>query len=620
MCGIAGVFAYADAASSVDAGELLRMRDAMKSRGPDGEGLWLSPSGRAGLAHRRLAVIDLAATGAQPMVSHDGALRIVFNGEIYNYRELRRQLEQEGCRLRSQSDTEVLLELYARHGASMLTRLRGMFAFAIWDSRSESFFLARDAFGIKPLYIANNGATLRFASQVQALMASGAILATEEAAGYVGFLMWGFVPEPFTLFREIRAVPAGTWLRIERGGREQAGTFFALREEILAAEADSLSPDRDEADVIRHALSDTIEHHLVSDVPVGLFLSSGVDSCVVAKLASEKVGGNLHSLTLGFSEFKNTGNDETVLAARVAADLGIKHSTCWTSRDEVAAALPQFLESMDQPSMDGLNTWLVSRAAANAGIKVALSGLGGDEVFAGYPSFTQVPRMARWLRRAGGHARLSRTLRRLVEPMLAPFASPKYAGLAEYGHTMSGAYLLRRALYMPWELERVFSPAFLKRGLLDLETTSRLAQCVMGVRSERLTVSALELEWYLRSQLLRDADWAGMAHSIEIRVPFVDVPLFRTVARLVAHDRAPAKKDLLESVDGSLPTILATRPKTGFNVPIRAWFGATAGQGASERGLRPWAKHVLHKWPMPPGAERFPALQPGAPRKAEVQH
>lgn len=621
MCGIAGAFAYADSTKPVDMPELIRVREAMAHRGPDGTGIWSSADRRVGLAHRRLAIIDTGETGAQPMSTPDGRLTITFNGEIYNYRALRRELESRGYQFRSQSDTEVLLHLYADRGADMVHSLRGMYAFAIWDDHKQGMFLARGPFGIKPLYVSDDGSTLRFASQVKALMAGGAVGHKEDPAGYVGFLLWGFVPEPFSLYRSIRAIPAGTHLWIERGGRRQESMYFSPRAEILRLAGQVVPVTQEEANQeIRDALGESIEHHLVSDVPVGLFLSAGVDSCVIASFAGGKLGGRLHSLTLGFSEFKNTNNDETVLAARVAADLGVQHSTRWTSREDVAGELHSFFDAMDQPSMDGLNTWLVSRAARQAGIKVALSGLGGDEMFAGYPSFRHVPLIARWAGAFREHRSLSVALRKIVEPMIRSFTSSKFAGLAEYGHSLSGAYLLRRALYMPWELERVLDPAFVEEGLGRLETDARLAECVAGIENDRLAVSALELEWYLRSQLLRDADWAGMAHSVEIRVPYVDVPLFRTIVKLVAQHRAPEKKELVGSMNGSLPMILATRPKSGFNVPIRDWFGQGDAGQKSERGLRTWARRVLNQWQLPQAAAlRAPpaatvANAPGAPR------
>ncbi len=622
MCGIAGTFAYADSALPVDRRELLAVRDQMASRGPDGKDEWFSADGRVGLVHRRLAIIDLSEMGRQPMQTPDGRLVIVFNGEIYNYRELRAELEAKGYSFRSQSDTEVLLMLYRDRGEGMVHALRGMFAFAIWDQEKAGIFLARDPFGIKPLYVSEQQGTLRFASQVKALVAGGGISRKDEPAGYVGFLLWGFVPEPFTLYKSIRSLHAGSTLWIDKSGHRDAKTYFSPSSEIIAAEAVRGSPDqRLSMDALHDVLEQSVAHHLVADVPVGLFLSAGIDSCVIANLAGERLGSRLHSLTLGFTEFKHTASDETVLAARVAADLGVEHSTRWTTRTDAQIALPKFFEDMDQPSMDGLNTWLVSKAARDARIKVALSGLGGDEMFAGYPSFRQVPATARWMGPFSSLPHVATSIRRLAEPLISSFTSSKYAGIFEYGGSLPGAYLLRRALYMPWELDRVLEPSFVKQGLESLETTSQLHASIGGIRNERLAVSSLELQWYLRSQLLRDSDWAGMAHSVEIRVPFVDVAVFRAVVRMVLDGNAPTKQHVVACIPGSLPMILASRPKTGFNVPLRDWFVQdTPGADKKERGLRTWARRVLERWDVPGEARNWTEAPAAVPRTRGADH
>ena len=237
MCGIAGIFAYSDHAPPVVPAEILGMRDAMQARGPDGAGLWVAPEARLALAHRRLSIIDLSEAGAQPMATADGSLRVVFNGEIYNYRELRRELEGQGHRFQSNSDTEVLLHLYRQHGPNLVERLRGMYAFALWDETNRRCLLARDPFGIKPLYYADDGGTLRFASQVKALLAGGGLDPGAEPAGHVGFFLWGWVPEPYTLFQGVRALEAGAILVLEAGGQLQVSRFCNLVEELRQAEA-----------------------------------------------------------------------------------------------------------------------------------------------------------------------------------------------------------------------------------------------------------------------------------------------------------------------------------------------------------------------------------------------
>ena len=272
-------------------------------RGPDGKGAWYSEDGRVGFGHRRLSIIDLTDAGAQPMASADGSLVVTFNGEIYNYRELRKGLEAKGKIFRSHSDTEVLLHLYAERGEEMVHDLRGMFAFALWDGRRQSLFLARDPYGIKPLYYADDGWTVRFASQVKALLAGGRVSREPEPAGWVGFCLFGSVPEPYTTYQEIRALPAGSTLWVDRIGPCEPKPYFSIAAVYRRAECDRTpAPDRQFA--IREALFDSVRHHLVADVPVGAFLSAGVDSGALVGLMRDSGQSDLQTVTLAFEEFK----------------------------------------------------------------------------------------------------------------------------------------------------------------------------------------------------------------------------------------------------------------------------------------------------------------------------
>ncbi|MEP7305902.1 MAG: asparagine synthase (glutamine-hydrolyzing) [Acidobacteriota bacterium] len=603
MCGVAGVFAYDDAAPPVDREELLRIRESMRSRGPDGAGLWISADERTGLAHRRLAIIDLSDAGAQPMATADGSLRVTFNGEIYNHRELKTELESKGYRFHSNSDTEVLLHLYADRGEEMVHALRGMYAFAIWDERKKELFLARDPFGIKPLYYADNGETLRFASQVKSLLKGGAVDAAREPAGSVGFLVWGSVPEPYTLYKGIRSLPAGVSMRVRRAGNASSTRFFNVGDEFRRAEQATSAKVVTASEILKEAVTDSVRNHLVADVPVGLFLSGGIDSTTLAALAASQSGAALHAVTLGFPEFKGTSNDEVPLAAKVAEQFGIHHQAHWITQEDFESELAQIVEAMDQPTIDGVNTYFVSRAAARSGMKVALSGLGGDELFGGYPSYSQVPQVVKWLGLGRRFPFAGRVVRRGLATFLGSLTSPKYAGALEYGSTYAGAYLLRRALFMPWEAESVLDRATVKAGLETLGILESLEATVHGIREVRSRVSALELSWYMRNQLLRDADWAGMAHSLEIRVPLVDVQLFRTLAPLIVSQHYPTKRDLAGVLPTPVPEKLISRRKTGFGTPVQQWIAKSSGHKQCERGLRSWAKRIL-----PPQPRVFRAL------------
>src|SRR5262245_33439201 len=263
MCGIAGIYAYHYAANSVDRAELRRIRDRMAARGPDGLGEWYSQDERVGFGHRRLAILDLSERGAQPMSTGDGKLVVTFNGEIYNYKQLRAGLEARGRMFRTQTDTEVLLHLYAEKGEAMINDLRGMFAFGLWDAEKGALLLARDPYGIKPLYYADDGWTLRFASQVKALLAGGKVSKTQEPAGWVGFCLLGSVPEPFTTYQEIRALPAGSTLWVDRVGTREAKRYFSIADMYCRVEAaSSVASEEDEQLGVREALLDSVRYHL----------------------------------------------------------------------------------------------------------------------------------------------------------------------------------------------------------------------------------------------------------------------------------------------------------------------------------------------------------------------
>lgn len=586
MCGFAALISYganAPRADSASAQALVRaMHDRMRPRGPDGEGMWTSDDGRVALAHRRLAIIDLSDGGAQPMHSADGRYAIVFNGEIYNYRALAEELSQSGISLSSGSDTEVVLELFARDGAAMLPRLRGMFAIAIWDNADKALFLARDPYGIKPLYYSDDGDCAMAASTVKALLATGEVDTASDPAGHVGFFLLGSVPEPYTLFRGIRAVPAGHWMRIGADGPQAPTEYFSISKAFEAAAADGLD--------LRTALVDTVDHHMVADVEVGAFLSSGLDSTTLTALAAER-GGTMRTVTLGFEEYRGDPHDEVPLAEEVARAYGTRHETRWVRGADFRGDLDVILDAMDQPTIDGVNTYYVSKVTADAGLKVALSGIGGDELFGGYPSFDDIPKL---MGRLGMLARipgLGSGFRAIAAPVVRHFTSPKYAGIVEFAGDAGDAWLLRRALFMPWELTDVLPVELVREGVAALEPRLRLKATSADAGTLRARISALESVWYMRHQLLRDADWAGMAHSLEIRVPLVDSDLLQAVAPSISSSVPPSKRDMALTPTQPLPDSVLTRPKTGFAIPVRDWLDDDDA-AQTERGLRGWARKV----------------------------
>ncbi len=589
MCGIHGLFRFSPEAPALDPAELDRTSAALARRGPDGEGRWISPDGRIALGHRRLAILDLSAAGAQPMASADGTCKLILNGEIYNFRQLRAELERDGERFRSESDTEVILALWRRDRERMLPKLRGMFALALWDATTGELLLARDPFGIKPLYLSAERGSLRFASQVKALEAGGGVSMGIEPAAVAGFLLWGSVPEPWTLRRGVKALPAGSY-QIARQGDPGTPVPFATTGGVSETPAPLAEPDV--------LLVDSVRAHLVSDVPVAVFLSAGLDSGLLAALAAREAHATgappPQAFTLSFDRLEGTPLDEAPLAAEVARTLRLPHTIARVGREDFLDLWDSALAAMDQPSIDGFNTFVVARAAREAGIKVALSGLGGDELFGSYPSFREVPRLAL----AAPFARLAP--RELLAAIARRRGQPKLAALGRTGSGLGGAYALRRGLFLPEELAAILGAEAAAEALSAYdpaaETRKALADWNPARSNSWTAVHRLETRLYMKNQLLRDSDWASMAHSLELRVPLVD-PLLE--ARFAARGFEPAKSRgkaaLVRSVAPELPAALFDRPKSGFYMPVMEWLEPERADGSRNHGeqSRRLARKVL---------------------------
>ena len=570
MCGIAALFAYATDAPLVSRDEIERINARMVPRGPDGGGVWMADDRRLALGARRLAIIDLSAEGAQPLRGVEGDATIVFNGEIYNHRELRTRLEKRGARFHSHSDTEVVLQMYRHYGADCVELLRGMFAFAIWDEQSRRLFVARDPYGIKPLYFADDGKTFRCASTVKALLAGGAIPRTRDAAGVAGFLMLGSVPEPYTIVSAIRGVEAGTSFYVDSSGRGEPRRYYSIARIFRdARELETIATLTTPEILLRERVTESIEHHLVSDVPVGVFLSAGIDSATVTALANACSQSPLQTITILFDAFRDREFNETAGAAELAKSIGAPHTTRSVTREEFLADLPKIFDAMDQPTIDGINTWFISKATAEARLKVALSGVGGDELFGSYPAFSRVPK-----------------IRRLAKVPLAAklLRHPKARAIPQLGKSDAGAYLLTRGLFLPDEIES---------GALDIvRHIGRMLDVDPGTDFGR--VATFEASLYMRNQLLRDTDWASMAHSVEVRTPLVDAWLLRQLAPLLLVYGSQCKQFFAASPERPLPRAITHRPKTGFQTPLREWLDLPP-DGTSTR-MRSWARRVLEEF------------------------
>jgi asparagine synthase (glutamine-hydrolysing) len=598
MCGIAGIFLRRPGDAIALREELLRIREAMVPRGPDGSGHWTSEDGLASLAHRRLAIQDLSECGAQPMVDDATGCRISYNGEIYNVRELRRQLEARGHHFTSSGDTEVLLRAYLEHGEAMLPMLRGMFAFCIWDPRTRGALVARDPLGIKPLYVAADAHGVRIASQVKALLAGGGVSDVRpSAAGRTGFFLWGHVPEPHTLYRGIQMLPAGTCAWISGGRIGTPRRYFDLTGTIAqgSSAAASARPPADALEGLRDALSRSVSSHLIADVPVGVFLSAGVDSTAIASLVRDaRASGAVRTLTLAFDEYKDSAMDEAALAAQFADIIGTEHQTHRISQQVFSDELGRIFETMDQPTIDGVNTYFIVRAARQAGLKVVLSGVGGDELFGGYGYEARMRAMRRWTRIPGALPGFGKAVRLLGAPLAHALGKPKAASVVEFSSDTASAYLLFRSLMLPWELPDVMDPDEAREGLAELDMLGVMRKAIHGIGEPSLQLCALDFTYYLRNQLLRDSDWASMAHSVELRTPLVDAWLLRDIMQLRAAGLRATKADFSRAVNLKVHDVLRSRPKTGFSIPVTLWMPEELRRSAGRSNrYRQWARHVL---------------------------
>jgi asparagine synthase (glutamine-hydrolysing) len=586
MCGIVGILARG---SRIPSGVLERATHSLAHRGPDDSGTLVlietqPESLEIGLGHRRLSILDLSPLGHQPMQDPITGSWIIFNGEIYNFRYLRNELEGLGNKFESHSDTEVILAAYRVWGESCLTRLGGMFAFALWDVPRKRLLLARDPMGIKPLYYHQSDQTFVFASEIRTLLETGLVPRKADPTGVLSYLEFGSVQEPWTIADGVRALPPGHVLTVENESVRIREYWNPLQSSCRAGPDASSGNGNAPADQLSALLRDAVLSHLVSDVPVGVFLSGGIDSsALVAILSHNGVSANTFSLVFEEKEF-----NEGQYSREIARRFGTEHEEISISQHDTLAVLPEALSAMDQPTIDGINTYLVSAKARAAGVKVALTGLGADEMFAGYSNFRRVPKMEALSKRFG---RLPKWVRRTLSASVAVSAGAGDRGrkLAELAANADSVhpYFLARMLFGAAQREALFPGPNYNAWQQSLDRL--LQQSVTA--SESLDpvnrVSFFESTFYMRNTLLRDSDFMSMAHGLELRVPFLDKALVEACFRIPGEKKLQGdlpKGLLLASLGVELPKEIVNRPKRGFTLPLEQWM----------RGeLRPVVEDVL---------------------------
>ncbi len=568
MCGIVGVWMKGRRGGASALVE--RAVSALAHRGPDDLGIVaITPDCEDStliFGHTRLSIIDLSEAGHQPMYDAETGNWIVFNGEVYNFEEIRAELETKGCRFHSDSDTEVILQSYRVWGRDCAMRWRGMFAVAIWDASRQELFLVRDRLGVKPLYYSYLDGQFVFASELGALLKTGLVPQTISLAALNTYLMFGAVQDPLTLIENVMSLPAAHTLTVSAEG-------IALREywELPLEKCDerTIAAARDR---IASRLEEAVRLRLVSDVPLGVFLSGGVDSSALAMLMRRSSVDQVRAFTIGFD---SKPFDESPQAQRTATQLGVKHSTLLLTESHMLDTCADAINALDQPTIDGINTYYISRAVKEAGITVAISGLGGDEAFCGYKHFRTLPRMDNFSRyweqlpyimrqasaslfgrgRSNGRAKLSALL------------------LDDYGFTHP--YFLTRTLFLPEQIVSLF----------EQDVIPEIEYGAWATRMRQITeraqtfdpinrISYLELKTYIASTLLRDADVMSMAHSLEVRVPLLDHLLLEDVMRVPGREKLSSRMPkplLVRSLPEPLSVGVTGRPKRGFTLPFEEW-------------------------------------------------
>src|SRR5579863_2633160 len=639
MCGICGVIGIQ---RSELAEEITRrMMGALEHRGPDEEGLLSAPS--AALGMRRLRIIDLPG-GRQPVFNETGNVAVVFNGEIYNFPQLRKTLEGRGHAFRTHSDTEVIVHAYEEWGEQCLRELRGMFAIAIWDARSSGtsgeaargarIFLARDRLGIKPLYYAAAAGVLLFSSEVRSLLASGRLQPSLSPVSLEAYLTFGSVVEPSTIVEGVFSLPPGHCLAFPADAppaKPAPKPYWIYSDAVLQQEGPKPKNLQEAAKLLRPLLEETVRDHMIADVPLGVFLSSGLDSTALVALGS-RFQSDLHTFTVVFQIGRAS---EAKISRETAKRFKTRHQEVMLSPENLLEQLDDAIRSLDQPTMDGLNTYFVSRAARQSGLKVALSGLGSDEIFGGYSTFVSTPRAAfvaglgRWIpapfRRLTAGAAVRIAAGDAVRKAAAAWGSPR-----DFPH----AYYFTRLLFTPSRVRRLLAPYFESDEYSDdRENPWRLRMQETARQAGRLdsftSVSCFELQSYMVNTLLRDTDSASMANSLEVRVPFLDHRLVEFVGRLPKNAKFTPevpKSLLVEALSDLLPEEVVGQPKRTFTLPWDVWLRGSLGvrvsqdlanlalplrqymnpravQGAWQNFVvgetnwsRPWSLYVLNEW------------------------
>ena len=583
MCGISGVY-WRQNQNKKELNEIVKkMNQFQANRGPDGDGIFIDESNGLAFGHRRLSIIDLSEDGKQPMNYED--IWITFNGEIYNFLELKKELEEKGYKFKTKTDTEVILILYAEYGEKSFEMFRGMFAFALWDNKNKKLFLVKDRYGIKPLYYYSDNEKLIFASTVKAIIKSENIPVQKNIKAYIGFLLFGSVPLPMTTIKNVFAVPAGCYLKFDEIDNKKLVEYY---DSLSAFQNKEKIDFKNTKQKISSLLEDSISHHLISDAPLGVFLSGGLDSSAITALAAKNCEKPIETLSIIFDESEFS---EKKYQQMVAEKINSVHREIKITKKDFEEGFDEIFEAMDQPTIDGVNTFFIAKAAKEAGLKTVLSGLGSDEIFMGYSSFKK--------------AFFLRKIQKLPKILKLPlkFFSLFGGRWSKLSYLENDAplnfYLAIRGLFAPREIAKILNISVKEvNGFInELAGLTNLQTSKLNNLSPADLLSYLELKFYLQNQLLKDTDFMSMYYSVEVRVPFLDHSLVEYLSSLPSDLKLNKKLNkplLVKSVRDLLPEEIFSRPKMGFTFPFEKWLKEE--KPFNGHWSRHWAMEVLKYW------------------------
>jgi asparagine synthase (glutamine-hydrolysing) len=551
MCGIAGIIKFDN--SKIDQASLIAMRDSMKQRGPDDAGIYSNDERTIAFAHRRLSIIDLSPSGHQPMANEDGSIWITFNGEIYNFPDLKKELQNNGYKFKSASDTEVIIKAYQKWGEDAFDKLNGMFAFALYDKNKGITYLCRDHAGIKPLYYSISQDCLLFASEVKAFKSFNRDW-EQNQDWKILFLTFGYIPEPHTYLKDVYMLPKGCLLKLDMSNHTHS-----MRKYTCLKFSNDIKDLNEAKTLLRETFGKAVKRHLISDAPIGVFLSGGIDSSLIAGL-SAKYTTNLETLSIIFDEKDYCEeNYQQLMAKRLKS----RHRAYRVGETDFLNCIEDAISAMDQPTTDGVNTYFISKYAKEAGLKVVLSGIGGDELFGGYSSFNKIDAILKLKL----NNKISKNLFKLGEFLWTD--KFKKSVFLSFDFPLS-IYLFFRGFYTPKTISNILdcSQTDVYRAIEKIDIPND------GPLASKNLLSYLEAGLYMQNQLLRDSDFMSMRHSLELRVPFLDKELMNLVFSIdegIKFHGKQLKYLLCESFRDILPDEIIFRKKMGFTFPFEKW-------------------------------------------------